>query len=281
LKVLVFGNGWLGNKIANYFSGGVSLANIFDINAVDDAIVEFKPDVVVNAAAKCGRPNIDWCNKPENRAITEAVNAYAPRILQSVCAKEAVKFVHISSGCIWENGVDIKETRLADPPSFYAVTKVMAETMLRDDIGTLVIRPRMPIDDEPGPRNLINKLAGYTMVLREQNSVTVIKDLLTALEVLLKKDCSGIYHVANPGSISGTEIMEMYCEYVDQEHAFQIVDMHYLWEHKLISDGRSNVVLNTDKLKSEGVELMEATERVRGCIKEYAECKSNISQPVE
>lgn len=277
MKTLVFGNGWLGNKIVERFGGQMALGNILDVNHVEEMIDLARPDVVVNAAAKCGRPNIDWCALPENRRITEAVNGYGPRILEKACLDAGAKFVHISSGCIWEDGSDIDELELADPPSYYASTKVMGECTLKGN-STLIIRPRMPVDGTLSPRNLITKLSGYNMVLQEHNSVTVVDDLLEAMAVLLKKDCTGVYHVANPSWTSAAEIMEMYCEIVDQNHAFQIVNMEYLWKHKLIRDGRSNVVLNTDKLRAEGIELGDAKVRVRECMEEYARCKSNTSQ---
>jgi len=255
----------------------VALANIFDVVKVNEAIRDYGPDVVINAAAKCGRPNIDWCNRAENRELTETVNTYGPKILQDVCHHMATKFIHISSGCIWEKGEGLKETDLADPPSWYSLTKVNGELML-DHTRTLIVRPRMPIDGTPSPRNLINKLAGYSMVLKESNSVSVIGDLLYAIMVLIEKDRVGIYHVANPGSITAAEIMRLYVELIDPNHKFTVVDMDYLWQNGLITDGRSNVVLNTDKLVAEGVNLPDAQTRVRQCMEEYAQCKLNTSQ---
>jgi len=274
MKILVFGNGWLGNRVADYFHGVVSDANILDVNGVEEAIEVERPHVVVNCAAKCGSPNIDWCAKPENRRITQAVNGYGPRVLESVCGRRSVKMVHVSSGCIWESGANITETCKPEPPSWYSVTKVLGERLLKEP-STLVLRPRMPVDWCPHPRNLIDKLARYNRVLTEQNSVTVVTDLMRAMKALLEMDCSGVYHVANPGSVSGAWLMERYMEIVDSEHCFQMVDMEYLRENKLITDGRSNVVLNTDKLASVGVELPDARDRVVDCLKEYAACRSS------
>ena len=283
MKILVYGNGWLGNRINEEFGGVVSLSNILDMQFVANEIAEYKPDIVVNAAAKCGKPNIDWCCKPENRAITEAVNAYGPRVLESVCEAHKVKFVHISSGCLWEEASDVKEDLLPDPPSWYSMTKAMAETTLNHN-RTLILRPRMPIDGRLGDRNLISKLSKYDKVLDIHNSVSVVEDFLSAMKALMEKDCTGIYHVANPGWVTAREVMELYCEIVDPSHCFQIVDMDYLWKNKLISDGRSNVVLNTDKLNAEGIELPDAKQRVRECVEKYAEhieeekCRLNTSQ---
>ena len=283
MRVLVFGNGWMGNKIAEEFGGKVSRANILDMNQCEVDIAEYKPDFVVNAAAKCGKPNIDWCAKMENRQITQAVNGYGPRVLEAACDMAGVRFVHISSGCIWEEGNDVKETDLPDPPSYYASTKSFAETTLDKD-RTLILRPRMPVDGEPGKRNLIYKLSAYDKVLDTHNSVTVLEDFLGAMRTLMGKKCSGIYHVVNPGWITPRELMEMYSELVDKNHCFQIVDMDYLWREHLISDGRSNVVLNTDKLNAEGIQLPDARERVVDCMKQYAKhveeakCRLNTSR---
>ena len=260
MKILVFGDGWLGNRIVEEFDGVMSNANILDINAVCKSIEEVLPDYVINTAVMC--PSVDWCEQPENRAITEAVNAYGPRILERFCEEAGAYLVHLSTGCLWESGEGMTEEDTPEPPSWYALTKVMGEERLNLD-KTIILRLRMPVDSIPHPRNLIDKLVGYKTVLDVQNSITVVPDFLRVLRVLMTDDASGIYNVVNPGSISPHEIMEMYLELVNQDHAYQIVGKDEM------TAGRSNVTLSTAKLEAEGFELADVHERVRDCMEGY------------
>ena len=67
MSTLVFGAGFLGQRFARELPGAtLSTVDITDRQAVDAAIRNARADVVVNAAGKTGRPNVDWCetNRP-------------------------------------------------------------------------------------------------------------------------------------------------------------------------------------------------------------------------
>ena len=60
MKVMVFGRGgWLAQKCADSFDTVVCPADIMSVPDITDLIFENVPDVVINAAGKTGRPNID------------------------------------------------------------------------------------------------------------------------------------------------------------------------------------------------------------------------------
>ena len=61
-KVLIFGNGFVGNKFKNVLSSAiVSTVDIIDPPAVRAEIEKQSPDVVINCAGMTGKPNVDWC----------------------------------------------------------------------------------------------------------------------------------------------------------------------------------------------------------------------------
>ena len=276
MKVLVFGNGWLGNKIADHVDGRMSKNDILDTETVMTELLDYRPDVVINAAGKCGSPSIDWCEANEtNKRVTTYVNAFAPSILYRTVGavsgylEKGVQFVHLSSGCLWEWGDDLSETEVPNPPSHYSTTKAEGERRL-PHVTSLILRLRMPVDKEPNPRNLITKLVGYEGVLDEPNSVTVIDDFLDVLVKLVMKGATGVYNVVNPDPITGFDIMTMYKDIVAPDHEFFPVDMDYLKSRKLITAGRSNVTLNTDKLWVEHqIRMPPAKERIKECLKYY------------
>jgi len=276
MKALVFGGGWLGHLISEHFDCKVSQLDILDSEAVGAQLLDIRPEVVFNAAGKCGIPNIDWCKETEgNRRLTKYVNAYAPAILYHVVEgvsqrlQRPMMFVHLSSGCLWEWGTDITEDRKPEPPSYYSWTKAEGEARLPAE-RCLIVRFRMPTSGVPHARNLITKLSGYNEILDAQNSITIVKDLLTTLETLVQSRACGVYNVVNSGSISPSEIMQMYLEIVDKDRCFRITTVEDLKQRGIIKDGRSNVTLSTEKLKGAGIVLPEIRERVRECLVEYA-----------
>lgn len=273
MKTIVFGRGFLGTRIANKF--GYSSVG-YEVNPINlDALRMFfdfqSPDMVVNAIGKTGRPNIDWCE--ENREATVESNIVAAINLCTECSTRGIYFVHIGSGCIYEGDNKGEGFREDDEPNFYgpqfySTTKMLVEKIIKEFPG-LILRIRMPIDDRPHPRNLIDKLAGYKKIIDTQNSMTTVPHMLDALKTLVDRRREGIYNLVNSGTISAKEIMKMYQEIVNPSHTFGEMSLEEL---NLVTEGiRSNCRLNTEKLESEGIYLLEIREAVRECLLNYRE----------
>lgn len=278
MKVLVFGNGWLGNLFSRKFDVAVTGVDIFDSDNVISELRTYMPDVVVNTAAKCGRPNIDWCEAtPESRKLTWYVNALGPAFLYSIVKgfDAKIKFVHLSSGCLWYDGRGLRENARKTPPSWYSTTKLIGEEKLESAIndGALILRLRMPIDWQPHPRNYITKLASFPKVVSLPNSYTIVDDMLDALSFLLEKDASGIFHVVNGGAMNAEEILSYYCKYVDKSHTWQRVMMEELMASGLIKAQRSNCVISNQKLRDVGFKILPLRQRLKDIIVRYAEKK--------
>lgn len=272
--ILVFGNGWLGNRFADRFDALVSDADILDTERVAAVVMDKKPEAVVNAAGKCGTPNIDWCDKPENRKVTLYVNAFGPSVLFHVVDSVAgmlgrnIRFVHLSTGCLWRSGRDIDEERRPEPESWYARTKADGDARLPKD-KVLIVRMRMPLDDRPNPRNLITKVAGYSTVLDEQNSVTVVGDMMDAVAKLLDKGCKGVYNVVNEGTVSAADVARAYAEVVDPSHRFETVDSDWLRRKGLVGSVRPSLTLSVAKLRAEGIAMPDVRRRLPELVTEY------------
>lgn len=269
-RTLIFGAGWLGYKFKDYLDAELSLADITSRPAVEEELERFKPEVVISAAGKTGRPNIDWCE--EHKLETLSSNVLGPLVLLQACLGRDIFLTHLSSGCIF-NGQAPRSSGFTEedevsPPSFYSWTKAKADELLKK-FPVLILRLRMPVDKKPHPRNLITKLAGYPKIIDVENSLTVVEDLLYAADELIKKRRTGIYHVVNPGRVRHREIMAWYKELVDSQHDYEIIKPEALLELGLAKAGRSNCVLDTSKLEGEGIKLPEVKERLRDYLKEY------------
>jgi len=272
-KVIVLGKGFLGTRVSEEL--GYTLVGRDELDPSDffalRKYLEFeKPGVIVNAIAKTGRPNVDWCES--NHGMTIESNVLVPANLSRLSEELGIYFVHLSSGCIYSGDNKGGGFRESDKPNFYgpqfyAITKILAEQIL-DGRPSLILRPRMPIDANPHPRNLITKLAGYARVIDEQNSMTTVPHMIYALRKLIERRATGVYNFVNPGTISAVEIMQMYKEIVDPSHSFDMMSLNQL--DKITKARRSNCYLNTDKLKAEGIILPEIHEAVRHCMISYA-----------
>ncbi len=267
MKILVFGKGWLGNKFAEYFNAPLPDIDICYAEAVRGALLGHEPDVVINAAGKVGRPNIDWCESHKEEVAYS--NIAGPIVLAKVCNDLGVKFVHLSSGCLWDQKLDATEEDHPEPPSFYSFSKAAADNILMSlDIQPLILRLRMPLCGERNNRNLITKVAGYEKITGLPNSMTYVDDLITTTQALIEANASGIFNVVNPGVTSLPEIMDLYKKYVDPTHEYSVISKEELLT--FTAAGRSDCTLNTDKLNSLGISLPPLQDRLVESMEKYS-----------
>jgi dTDP-4-dehydrorhamnose reductase len=249
---LIFGNGWLGTRLASEFHGKAIRADITDRNEVEAAIRHFCPQVVINAAGRTGRPNIDSLEADPSGTLL--VNTAGPLILAEECIRRGIYMVHLGSGCVYDNSrVSYTEE---DPPNFfgsiYSQSKFLSEQALKN-LPVLQLRIRMPFDGTPHPRNLITKLAGYKRIISEPNSITYIDDLVMAAGCLIAARKKGIWNVVASDGVTHPDIMKLYRQIVDPLHTFEEISLEEL--ATLTRAGRSNCILDTDKLSREGIKM--------------------------
>ncbi|HKB41910.1 MAG TPA: sugar nucleotide-binding protein [Gemmataceae bacterium] len=255
-RILLFGGrGFLGQALRSvYPAAAAPEVDIADAAAVAAALDAIRPDVVVNCAGKTGKPNIDWCEHHKDETLRS--NLTGALVVLHECLQRGVYLVHFSSGCIYEGtkgGTGFTED---DPPnytgSFYSRTKAWADQVLRD-FPVLTLRLRMPFDGSQSDRNLIMKLRKYRRVLTVPNSITHLPDFFAVVEQLISRRATGIRNVVNEGTISPFEIMTRYRELVDPKHTFEPLPVAQLGE--VAATGRSNCLLSTARLRSEGLQL--------------------------
>ncbi|MBP7062442.1 sugar nucleotide-binding protein [Patescibacteria group bacterium] len=197
----------LGIEIAHFFEAqGYEVlrprhqeVDIVDYNVVYAYLSQQKPDVIINAAGKTGTPNIDRCETHKEETVLTNVNG----AVNVSCAAKLLGIynAYIGSGCIYQGDNNGKGFTEQDAPnytgSFYSRTKVRAQELL-EPFDVLQLRIRMPILSKKNPRNLIDKIAKYSHVINEANSVTVVDDMLQAMQVLIEQRVIGIMNVVNP-----------------------------------------------------------------------------------
>jgi len=271
MKALIFGNGFIGGHFLKYYGGNaiISKVRIEDFSVVKEEIEAQKPDVVINCVGKTGRPNVDWCE--DNKMETIASNVIAPLILARACEDLGVYMVHVGSGCVYEGDKNGEGYSEDDSPnfcgSFYSRTKAWSEEMLAE-FPVLQLRMRMPLDDQPGPRNFVTKITKYEKVISVPNSISVVEDFLKASDELIRKRVVGIYNMTNPGTITHVEILEMYKELVDPEYEYVLFSVGEM--ERITKARRSNCGLSSRKLESEGIRMRPVKDAVRDMLVKYA-----------
>lgn len=278
---MIIGNGYIGKRLSTTLDNAVlAPTKVFSerdaVKLIDYYSEEEAVKVLINAAGKTHGddiPNIDWCeaHMPE----TLMSNVLLPLHLLRACHDKDIMFVHLGSGCIYDNFLgDSYDKELSwsegDAPNFtgsyYSRTKAQVEAIL-NEFDCLQLRLRMPLDIYPGPRNLIDKLKGFDKLIDIPNSITSIPHFITTLRTLVDRRRTGIYNITCKGGITHPEIMRLYDKAMGTKSEFEVIDPDELG--KLVLARRSNCILSTDKLEAEGVEVPLAERAVWECLVEY------------
>ena len=260
MNILIFGNGWLGAMLAKAYGADIFPGRLEQVTADD-----LRPyDVVINTAAKT---SIDWCE--ENKAEALACNAIYAATLADLCDRQDIRYVYISSACIFESAdeMDVKyETSAPNPKCFYAVTKWVGEELVKEAHSeALIVRIRLPLSEVPHPRNTINKIVTYKELVNTEESVTILEDFVPALKEMIDEHATGTYHMVNAGTITMPEIVSFF------HNDFSVIDRYTLRE-RTQDAGKANRVSTI--VGSKRIPLLpNVQDRIFGLVKMY---KSHI-----
>jgi len=279
MKILIFGHGYVGNRCKDEWGDDAVLSDV-RVQSKEDAAREIervKPDAVLNAAGVTGKPNVDWCDAHPVETIMG--NTLMPIALAAACQDAGVYLLHMGSGCIFYGDAPHEDKKwreddFGNPVPAYSRSKWAADLALSTLPNVGIARIRMPIDREPGARNLIDKLAAYTKVIDVENSVTVVDDMIQVFRQLLEKKAPGIFHVVNPGVMRHRELLALYEELVDPAHTNEWITNEDLTRLGLATKGRSNNVMSSTRLAEYGIEMREVHEALRDTMEKYANAKN-------
>lgn len=266
-EALILGQGYFGSRIHEELGLPISDRKILSFADAEDGIKKYKPKVLINCIGYIGR-NVDDCELNKEKALF--ANAFVPIILGEVCLRHNIRLVHISTGCIYryDYAKDSPIDEEKEPDFFelyYSRTKIYAEQVLRflsKKCHILIVRPRVPLDDRPSPKNLLTKLIETKKVINLPNSATYIPDFIQALKHLIKIEAQGIYNIVNKNPLFYPDLMEVYKKHVPG-FEYQVVNFNKL---NLV---RTNVVLSTKKLENTGFKLRNIKDVLEECVKNY------------
>lgn len=180
--------------------------DITDSAAVDAAVVDFRPDVVINAAAYTA---VDAAEENEDSAY--AVNATAPGILAAALARRGGRLIQVSTDYVFAGDADTPYDvdDPTGPRSAYGRTKLAGELAVRELLpeASWVVRTAWVYGAHGS--NFVKTMARLE---RERDTVSVVDDqrgsptwsadLAAALIGLGSRSPAvpaGIYHCTNQG----------------------------------------------------------------------------------
>lgn len=231
MRILVLGkNGMLGHVVYNYFKdsdvevfGTVSHSSSNDelvYNAFDnmesfmEIVDTIRPNVVVNCIGILN-------SAAENdKVLAVKLNSLLPHYLDKVCRDNNIKFIHVSTDCVYEGTIGkYTEDSLPDARSFYGRSKALGEVINNQSVTlrTSIVGP----DNAEKSIGLFkwfitqnNSVGGYTKVI--WTGVTTI-ELAKVIRIAIDKNLTGLQHVVNNEFISKKDLLELFKKYFNKD----------------------------------------------------------------
>jgi dTDP-4-dehydrorhamnose reductase len=181
--------------------------DVADFEAVQRALEEHAPDLVVNAAAYT---NVDGCEKETDLAYR--VNALGPRNLAQLCRERGSDLLHVSTNYVFD-GESERPYEPFDPPnpiSTYGRTKLAGEEYVRQLTNRwYVVRSAGVYGRGYNFVRTMLRVAADRDVLKVKEdefiSPTYALDLAEGIIQVIEAGHYGLYHLTNSGSCSWYE----------------------------------------------------------------------------
>lgn len=216
-RFLVFGtSGQLGRELLDLArkreldltAVGRDVADVTDTEAVGRAIENYRPDVVINAAAYTAVDKAE--SEPE---IASRVNGYAPGMIAEHCARAGIAFIHVSTDYVFDGtkvGAYVESDPIA-PLGTYGRSKAEGEANVRGALDRHII-VRTAWVYSPFGHNFLKtmlRLAAerdrLTIVADQRGCPTAAADLAAGIIAAAEKAADGsagwgTYHLAGTGA---------------------------------------------------------------------------------
>jgi dTDP-4-dehydrorhamnose reductase len=171
-------------------------------------LLKTEVDIIINCI---GKSNTRWCEDRKNFKQALFVNGTLPGYLSDFCKSKGKKFVHISTGCLYDEiGRPCLETDYLATHCAYTVTKYVGEKGCDLD-RDIIIRPRLLYSGLKCEyrNNLLMKLPKFSSYLDSFNSITSCRTIVEATKALLEHNQSGAFNCADSDVLTMFEIAKV------------------------------------------------------------------------
>jgi dTDP-4-dehydrorhamnose reductase len=213
MKILLLGHkGMLGSDLLFQLARKHEIIGLdkdeIDITAASECrrvINENNPDIVINAAAYT---DVDGCEKMKNECF--AVNAEAVKNIAESCLGKNIRIIHFSTDYVFDgNGSEpYKEDNPCNPVNVYGASKLAGERYLQELSNNYILIRTAWLYGKNG-KNFVRTIleAARTknkleIVDDQTGSPTYTRDMAGAVDLLIERNITGIFHITNRGSCS-------------------------------------------------------------------------------
>lgn len=215
MRIFIAGNrGQLGRALIDALAehtlagGDLPQLDVADYAAARQAITEFAPDVVINAAAYT-----DTAGCERNPDLAFRANALGVQSLALACAASGAALLHISTNEVFDGrqSTPYRELDTPNPLNVYARSKLAGEWYAQRLCPRFyIVRTAWLYGN--GTSNFIHKMTRLadergqlSVVTDEIATPTSVLDLSRAVGALIQHPVYGIYHFTNSGQCSRFE----------------------------------------------------------------------------
>lgn len=195
--------------------------DITDLDAIRAMVKEQDVQAIVNCAAWT---NVDAAEAPENRALVEKLNAYAPENLAKAMKEVGGWLVQISTDYVFGKepyNTPCRPDQKGTPTGVYGETKRLGEERIKEVFaeeggkgGYVIIRTAW-LYSEFG-KNFCKTMLQLTatkpqlkVVFDQCGTPTYALDLAKAIQTILAKPVQGTFHFSNEGVCSWFDFTQM------------------------------------------------------------------------
>jgi dTDP-4-dehydrorhamnose reductase len=244
IKVVITGsNGLLGQSLLNLllkdkdsyqvygFSRGKNRSGREDFNYIsiditekeelDKKLEQIQPDYIINTAAMT---QVDDCET--NKQACDILNVDVVKWMTRFASKSKIYIIHLSTDFIFDGKKGYyKETDKPNPLSYYGLSKLKSEQVLKDSkINFTILRTILvygKVFDMSRSnivlwvREMLEKNKEITIVDDQYRMPTYVEDLAMACKIAMDTKALGIYHISSNTLLSVYEIAQQIAETFD------------------------------------------------------------------
>ena len=271
-KALILGAKWnLGSQIIKVFKSSYQLIpldreeiDLFEISKLASLLEQYRPSIIVNAAAYNQVDNCEKSVKEYDKALF--LNSRLPAFLADWCLERGATLVHYSSDYVFKaddiNHSGFNEEAITSPINKYGLTKDLGEKQILAlaDKGLAFYLIRTSKLFGPKGSSLMAKASFFDIMLElsqtrdklevldsEKSCFTYSLDLAQATLSLLDDQAKyGLYHLINEGPVTWYQACQLLFKYLKRKN----IEIKPVSQFKRAAQRpNSSILLNTKREK--------------------------------
>lgn len=239
--------------------------DMLDYNTLRKNILHVKPDVIIHTAAFT---NVDGCE--EHPDLAEKLNTDLTREIAAICKNNFIKMIYISTDAVFNGNENYlyTETDGTNPVNIYGKTKLKGEQYILNG-NNIIVRTNIYGYNLQNKNSfgewILNSLMSdksLNMFYDIQFSPMLANELAYIIDLAIREDIEGLYHVCGTGNISkydfGCRLKEIF------NLSTGIIIRSPSVDHEFIAQRSNNMGMSNEKIKATlGINIRTPIESIK------------------